>query len=203
MASNFAVLWPTKPKFSASKDLNTFSIVLKFQESSRILRMGFALSKWPHLLHKMGFVDSLAHTTVVVSKDSVSPVKFYITINNSEVHILCVFRYQTQCIPLRFFSNIWQILFYIDTHFSLQNLKVFHSKKKFKEFLSCQRFNDNSFYNSFYQISQNVLNNHFDLIYATPSWLKCSLQTIKIAICASSKPYKYLKICFQIPIRTP
>ena len=29
--------------------------------------MGFTLSKWPHLLHKMGFVDSLTHTTVARS----------------------------------------------------------------------------------------------------------------------------------------
>ena len=36
----------------------------KVQEASIILKMGFALSKCPHLLHKMGFVDSLTHTTV-------------------------------------------------------------------------------------------------------------------------------------------
>ena len=64
MASSFAALWPTDPKFSASKDLILFSTVSKAQEASRILKMGFALSKWPHLLHKMGFVDSLTHTTV-------------------------------------------------------------------------------------------------------------------------------------------
>ena len=64
MASNFASLWLTDPKFSAIKDLYCFSTVKKVQEASRILRMGFALSKWPHLLHKMGFVDSLTQTTV-------------------------------------------------------------------------------------------------------------------------------------------
>ena len=64
MASNFAALWPTDPKFLAVKDLNPFSTVYKVQEDSRILRMGFDLSKWPHLLHKMGFVDSLMQTTV-------------------------------------------------------------------------------------------------------------------------------------------
>ena len=36
----------------------------KVQKASRISRMGSALSKWPHLLHKMGFVDSLIQTTV-------------------------------------------------------------------------------------------------------------------------------------------
>ena len=64
MDSNFAALWSTDPKFLAVKDLNPFSTMYKVQEDSRILRMGFDLSKWPHLLHKMSFVDSLTHTTV-------------------------------------------------------------------------------------------------------------------------------------------
>ena len=51
MASNFAALWPTDSKFSALKDLNLFEIVSIVQEASRILRVVFALSKWPHL-HK-------------------------------------------------------------------------------------------------------------------------------------------------------
>ena len=64
MAINFAALWPTGPKFLAVKDLYPFSTMYKVQEDSRILRMGFYLSKWPHLLHNMGFVDSLTHATV-------------------------------------------------------------------------------------------------------------------------------------------
>ena len=67
MVSNFAVLYPTDPKFSALKDLNPFSTVPKAQEASVILRLGFFRSKWPHLLHKMGFVDSLTQTTVFVN----------------------------------------------------------------------------------------------------------------------------------------
>ena len=47
-ASNFAALWSRDLKFSAFKDLNFFSIVLKVQEAGSILRVGFALSKWPH-----------------------------------------------------------------------------------------------------------------------------------------------------------
>ena len=39
-----------KSKFSALKDLNHFEIVSKVQEAISILRVGFALSKWP-LLH--------------------------------------------------------------------------------------------------------------------------------------------------------
>ena len=50
MAGNFAALWPTDPKFSALKDLNPFKTVSKVQEASSILRVVFALSKWPHLL---------------------------------------------------------------------------------------------------------------------------------------------------------
>ena len=34
------------------------------QEASIVLGVGFAMSKWSHLLHKMGFVDSLKQTTV-------------------------------------------------------------------------------------------------------------------------------------------
>ena len=49
MASNFATLWPTDSKFLALKNLNPLKIVLKFQEPSSVLKMGFALSKWPHL----------------------------------------------------------------------------------------------------------------------------------------------------------
>ena len=48
-ASNFAVLWPTDPKFSAFKDLNLLKKHTKNQEASSILRVVFALSKSPHL----------------------------------------------------------------------------------------------------------------------------------------------------------
>ena len=46
---NFAALWHTDPKFSALKDLNSSLSLSKVQDSSRILRLGFALSKRPHL----------------------------------------------------------------------------------------------------------------------------------------------------------
>ena len=49
MAGKFAALWPTDPKFSAFKDLNLFKKHTKNQEASCILRVFFALSKWPHL----------------------------------------------------------------------------------------------------------------------------------------------------------
>ena len=49
MADNFAAFWSIDPTFSALKDLNLFKIVQKVQEASRILRVGFALSKWPRL----------------------------------------------------------------------------------------------------------------------------------------------------------
>ena len=47
MAGNFAALWPTD-SFSALKISNPFKIVPKVQDASNILRVGFALSKWPH-----------------------------------------------------------------------------------------------------------------------------------------------------------
>ena len=49
MAGNFAALWPTDPKFLALNNLNPFQTVSEVQKTSSILRMGFALSKWPHL----------------------------------------------------------------------------------------------------------------------------------------------------------
>ena len=49
MASNFTTLWSTDSKFLALKNLNPLKTVLKFQEASSVLKMGFALSKWPHL----------------------------------------------------------------------------------------------------------------------------------------------------------
>ena len=48
-ASNFEALWPIDLKFSAFKDLFPFSIVSKVQEAGSILKVVFALSKWPHL----------------------------------------------------------------------------------------------------------------------------------------------------------
>ena len=45
MANNFAILLSSDPKFSAMKDLGPFETVSKVQETSRILRMGFGMSK--------------------------------------------------------------------------------------------------------------------------------------------------------------
>ena len=49
IASHFAALWPKDPKFSAFKNLNPFKILSKVQEANIILRVTFALLKWPHL----------------------------------------------------------------------------------------------------------------------------------------------------------
>ena len=49
IASNFLALLFTDPKFSALKDLNPLKKKIKNQEASSILRVLFALSKWPHL----------------------------------------------------------------------------------------------------------------------------------------------------------
>ena len=39
----------TDPKFLVLEDLNPFQTVSKVQEASSILRVDFALPKWPHL----------------------------------------------------------------------------------------------------------------------------------------------------------
>ena len=46
---NFEAIWPKDLKISAIKDLNRLKKYVKYQEVSSILKMGFALSKWPHL----------------------------------------------------------------------------------------------------------------------------------------------------------
>ena len=50
--SNFAALWPNNSKFLAKKDLNLLKRYTKNQEASSILKVDFALSKWPHLHRK-------------------------------------------------------------------------------------------------------------------------------------------------------
>ena len=49
MASNFAALSSTDPKFLALKDLLFFSQHIEFQDAGSILKVVFALSNWPHL----------------------------------------------------------------------------------------------------------------------------------------------------------
>ena len=49
MARNFAALWPTDSKFSATKDLNLLKKHIKNQVASSILKVVFSFSKWPHL----------------------------------------------------------------------------------------------------------------------------------------------------------
>ena len=67
MAGNFAALWPTDPKFSALKDLNPFKTVSKVQEASSILRVVFALSKWPRPhLHRAYLVTVRFHLILAV-----------------------------------------------------------------------------------------------------------------------------------------
>ena len=61
-AGNFSALWPTVPKFLALKDLNPFKTLSKVQKTGSILRVGFALSKWPHL-HRAYVVRGSWHLT--------------------------------------------------------------------------------------------------------------------------------------------
>ena len=55
VASNFAALWSTNPKFSSLEDLNLFKKYIKNQEDSYNFRLGFALSNRPHL-HRASLV---------------------------------------------------------------------------------------------------------------------------------------------------
>ena len=87
-AGNFAALWPTDPKFLALKDLNPFKTVSKVQKTSSILRVGFALSKWPHLhrayvvggcLFNFGTVVTVInHNTLIFLIDTYTVLKYKI-----------------------------------------------------------------------------------------------------------------------------
>ena len=46
---NFEAIWSEDLTFLAMKDLNCLKKYAKYQEASSILKVGFALSKWPHL----------------------------------------------------------------------------------------------------------------------------------------------------------
>ena len=52
--SNFAALWPTEFVFAVFKDLKLLKT--KKKESGSILRVSFALSKWPHL-HRVYLIN--------------------------------------------------------------------------------------------------------------------------------------------------
>ena len=45
---NFEAIWPKDLKISAIKDLNRLKKYAKNQEASSILKVGFALSKYPY-----------------------------------------------------------------------------------------------------------------------------------------------------------
>jgi len=96
MANKFAALWPTDPKFSVLKDLNLFIIVSKVQETRNILRVGFALSKWPHL-HRAYLVaapEYLSHGAQTWSKAFcilINILKSFLKVWMNQ--ILCIIRY--------------------------------------------------------------------------------------------------------------
>ena len=88
MAGNFAALWPTDPKSLALKDLNPFKTVSKVQKTSSILRVGFALSKWPHL-HRAYVVGGCLFNFGTVAT--------FLRENNPYVHIYLVLKYCEVC----------------------------------------------------------------------------------------------------------
>ena len=78
MAGNFAALSTAAPKFLALKDLNLFSTVVKVQEADSIFKVGFALSKWPHL-HRAYLVTIYNQNFIAVSKLSLCVLIFKTT----------------------------------------------------------------------------------------------------------------------------
>ena len=100
MAGNFAALWPTDPKFSALKDLNPFKTVSKVQEASSILRVVFALSKWPHL-----------HRAYLVT------VRFHLILAVHSVDICSESKHMRKTPPNQLLNALLLGIFPFDTHF--------------------------------------------------------------------------------------
>ena len=66
IARNIAALWPTDPKFLALKDLLFFLRFNEFQGADSILKVGFALSNWPHF-HRVYLVTIYNQNFIAVS----------------------------------------------------------------------------------------------------------------------------------------
>ena len=75
-ASNFETLWPRDPRFLSSKDLNPFLILSKFQETSSILMVGYAMSEWPYF-HRAYLVTVCSHLTISVFLPSLPIIVYF------------------------------------------------------------------------------------------------------------------------------
>ena len=62
-ASNFAALWPIDLEILAIKDLLFFSQCIEFQGAGSILKVSFALSKWPHF-HRVYLVTVCKRSSI-------------------------------------------------------------------------------------------------------------------------------------------
>ena len=70
IVSSLEAIWSTDSKFSAFKDLNLLKKHTKNQETSSILSVVFALSKWPHLHRKTGKSITLTEHNCILSISS-------------------------------------------------------------------------------------------------------------------------------------
>ena len=73
---NFEAMWLKDLKFSEIKDLNCLKRYAKYQEASCIIRVAFALSKWPHL-HGPYVVGGCLSNLETVSDDKPPYKPFY------------------------------------------------------------------------------------------------------------------------------
>ena len=72
-ASNVTALWPTDQKFLTLKDLFFFPQCVEFQGADSILKVGFALSKWPHL-NRVYLVTVRKHSSMAVFTPVIMPL---------------------------------------------------------------------------------------------------------------------------------
>ena len=93
IASNFAALWPTDPKFLTLKDLNPLKKYSKNQEASSILKVVFVISKWPHL-HRayLLWIWYSYLQTVGVCQNSTHSDKNILKFSNSKAYLSFCYR---------------------------------------------------------------------------------------------------------------
>ena len=86
---NFEAIWPKDLKFLAIKDLNCLNKYAKYQEASSILRVGFAISKWPHLYS--------AYLVTVCNRTFIAVPSIFV---HSSLQITCIYVLGANCMNI-------------------------------------------------------------------------------------------------------
>ena len=133
-ASNFAALWPTDPKFLALKYLLFFSQCSEFQSAGSILKVGFALSKWPHF-NRAYLVTMCKQKLVAVTLKIVLIlwiIKSFKNIQNFQEHSIFNYSKFTWMFWIVKSLKIWRIFPILKNFRFLENDQLFKECAKFE-----------------------------------------------------------------------